>query len=51
MTEQPNPPDRPGTADESPEERSGNHADRPGPVRTQGETAVDDALGSGDDAS
>jgi hypothetical protein len=49
MTEQPNPPDRPGTPDESPEEGSGDSGDRPGAVRTPGETAVDDAIGSGDD--
>ena len=53
MTVQPHEPVQP--ADESPAERPGvtrdrpgATRDRPGAVRTQGETAVDDAIGSGD---
>ena len=48
MTEQPNGPDQPGTGEESPAERTADQGDRPGAVRTQGETAVDDAIGTGD---
>jgi hypothetical protein len=48
MTEQPNGPDQPDTVDESAAERPGTEADRPGAVRTPGETAVDDAIGTGD---
>ena len=48
MTEQPNVPDQTTQADESPAERPGDTGDRPGAVRTQGETAVDDAIGTGD---
>ena len=47
MTEQPNIPDQAGPADETPEE-TGRRGDRPGAVRTAGETAVDDAIGTGD---
>ena len=47
MTEQPAEPVQPTTADESPE-RTGDQGDRPGAVRTTGETAVDDAIGTGD---
>jgi hypothetical protein len=48
MTEQPSPPVQPDTADEVPAERPERHRDRPDAVRTQGETAVDDAIGTGD---
>jgi hypothetical protein len=48
MTEQPNGPERPATADEARARRSADSGDRPGAVRTEGETAVDDALGTGD---
>ena len=47
MTEQSRPTE-PETADEFTAERPGEHGDRPGAVRTQGETAVDDAIGTGD---
>ena len=47
MTEQPNAPDQPGTPD-APPTGSGSDADEHGKVRTEGETSVDDALGSGD---
>jgi hypothetical protein len=48
MTEQPNAPDQPGTTEESQTERRDDDSDRRGAVRTQGETAVDDAIGTGD---
>ena len=48
MTEQPNVPDQAGTADDSQAERRDDDRDRHGAVRTQGETAVDDAIGTGD---
>jgi hypothetical protein len=47
MTEQPNSPDRPGPSDEAQAERDDDR-DRHGAVRTPGETAVDDAIGTGD---
>jgi hypothetical protein len=48
MSEQPNEPARPGSDDET--RTTGTDADvvEHGSVRTQGETAVDDALGTGD---
>jgi hypothetical protein len=48
MTEQTNGPEQPGSEVESPAERAGKHGEPPGPVRTEGETAVDDAMGTGD---
>jgi hypothetical protein len=48
MTEQPGEPVQPTTADEATPEGAGDRSDRPGAVRTQGETAVDDAIGTGD---
>ena len=48
MTEQPNAPDQPGTPDDAQSERRDEDRDRHGAVRTQGETAVDDAIGTGD---
>jgi hypothetical protein len=48
MTEQPNAPERPAGEDQPPVERTGRQSERPGPVRTEGETAVDDAMGTGD---
>jgi hypothetical protein len=48
MTEQPNAPEQPTSEDESPAEGAGNQGRRPGRVRTEGETAVDDAMGTGD---
>jgi hypothetical protein len=48
MTEQPEPPDQPDTVERSTAEGAGD-GDRPhGTLRTEGETAVDDAIGSGD---
>ena len=48
MTEQPNVPAQPGGDDEPPATRTDTNAAEHGAVRTQGETAVDDAIGSGD---
>jgi hypothetical protein len=48
MTEQPNAPEQPGSEDESPAAGTGERGERPGTVRTAGETAVDDAIGTGD---
>jgi hypothetical protein len=48
MTEQPKVPEQPGSEDESPAEGTGDRGQRPGAVRTAGETAVDDAIGTGD---
>jgi hypothetical protein len=45
MTEQPNGPEQPARKEESTAEGTGERADR---VRTEGETAVDDAMGAGD---
>ena len=46
MTEQPQVPQRP--ADDEPPPSAGGGAGEHGKVRTDGETSVDDALGSGD---
>ena len=46
MSEQPRTPQRP--ADDDPPARAGSDAGDRGRVRTDGETTVDDALGSGD---
>ena len=40
-----------GTDDQPAPPATGEDAGRRGAVRTQGETAVDEAMGSGDDAS
>ena len=46
MTEQPQAPQRP--TDDEPPAGAGSDAGERGKVRTDGETSVDDALGSGD---
>jgi len=48
MTEQPNVPTRPGSADESPSTPTGTDTGEHGKVRTDGETSVDEAIGTGD---
>jgi hypothetical protein len=48
MTEQPSVPEEPARDAESPAEDAGDRGRRPGAVRTSGETAVDDAIGTGD---
>ena len=48
MSEQPNVPVQPGSDDEPPPTPTDTHAADRGAVRTQGETAVDDAIGTGD---
>jgi hypothetical protein len=48
MTEQPNIPRQPASDEESPPAGTGDDASQPGKVRTQGETAVDEAMGTGD---
>jgi hypothetical protein len=48
MTEQPNVPRQPARDEESPPARPGDASGQPGMVRTQGETAVDEAMGTGD---
>lgn len=48
MTEQQNLPEQHGAEDESPATGTGTSGERPGSVRTEGETAVDDAIGTGD---
>lgn len=48
MTEQPSVPRQPASDGESPPAGPGEESDQSGKVRTQGETAVDDALGTGD---
>jgi hypothetical protein len=48
MSEQPNVPVRPGSDDEPPPTAEDTDAAQHGAVRTQGETAVDDAIGTGD---
>ena len=47
MTEQPNVPRRQASDEETPADPGGDSG-RPGEVRTQGETAVDEAMGTGD---
>jgi hypothetical protein len=47
MTEQPNVP-RPEASDEESSAGPGDDSGQPGVVRTQGETAVDEAMGTGD---
>jgi hypothetical protein len=48
MSEQPNVPSQPGDADESPSTGSAADSGQHGTVRTEGETAVDEAMGAGD---
>jgi hypothetical protein len=48
MSEQPNDPVRPGSDDEPPATRTDPDAVQHDVVRTQGETAVDEAMGTGD---
>jgi hypothetical protein len=48
MTEQPHVPEQPDSEDEPRAEGAGERGQRPGTVRTSGETAVDDAIGTGD---
>jgi hypothetical protein len=48
MTEQPQPPQRPTDDDQPRPAGAGSDAGEHGKVRTEGETSVDDALGSGD---
>jgi hypothetical protein len=48
MSEQPNVPVQPGSDDEPPTTSTETDAGQHGVVRTQGETAVDDAMGTGD---
>ena len=48
MSEQRNEPARPGSDDQPPATRTDPDAAEHGAVRTQGETAVDDAIGTGD---
>jgi hypothetical protein len=48
MTEQPDVPRQPATGEESPPAGAGDEAGQHGEVRTQGETAVDEAMGAGD---
>jgi len=48
MTKEPNGPRRPATDQESPPAGPGDDSGQPGKVRTPGETAVDEAMGTGD---
>ena len=48
MSEQSNVPPTTGTDDEPPTPGTATGTGRPGDVRTQGETAVDEAMGTGD---
>jgi len=48
MTEQPNGPRQPASDEESTPADPGDVPGQPGNVRTQGETAVDEAMGTGD---
>ena len=48
MTEQPDVPRQPAGGEESPQAGAGDDAGRHGTVRTQGETTVDEAMGTGD---
>jgi hypothetical protein len=48
MSEQVPVPPEPDTDDEQRGPQSGTDTGRPGNVRTQGETAVDEAMGAGD---
>ena len=48
MTEQPNDPRQPDSDETSSPAAPGDDAGQHGKVRTQGETAVDEAMGTGD---
>ena len=48
MSEEPNVPVRPGSDDEPPATTTDPESAQHGAVRTQGETAVDEAMGTGD---
>jgi hypothetical protein len=48
MTQQPNDPRQPAGEEEAQPAASGAESAQPGNVRTQGETAVDEAIGTGD---
>jgi hypothetical protein len=48
MTEQPNVPRQPASDEESTPAGPGDDRGQPGTVRTKGETAVDEAMGTGD---
>ena len=48
MSEQPNVPAQPDRADEASSTATGTDAGHPGKVRTDGETTVDEAIGTGD---
>jgi hypothetical protein len=48
MTEQPNVPQEPTSDEESPQAGPSDGSGQPGTVRTQGETTVDEAMGTGD---
>lgn len=48
MTEQPNVPQKPAGDEETPPADPRDGSGQPGRVRTQGETAVDEAMGTGD---
>ena len=48
MTEQPKVPRQPDSDEESPPAGLGDDSGQPGKVRTQGETAEDEAMGTGD---
>jgi hypothetical protein len=48
MTERPTVPGQPASDEESASAGPGDDRGRPGTVRTQGETAVDEAMGTGD---
>ena len=48
MTEEPKVPGQPASAEETPPAGSGDDSAPHGTVRTQGETAVDEAMGTGD---
>jgi hypothetical protein len=48
MTEQPNVPQQPAGDEQSPPADPSDASGQPGKVRTQGETAVDEAMGTGD---
>ena len=48
MTEQPKVPQQPASDEESPPARPGDDSRQPGNIRTKGEAAVDEAMGTGD---
>jgi hypothetical protein len=48
MSEQPNEPRQPDSIEKSSSKASGTDSRQPGKVRTDGETSVDEAIGTGD---